>query len=95
MLYRVGQSREIWTAPRHRTGRLPSYPTAALAASARRVIFPKHLGARARVPSLFQTMIRAAEPVEPYSDEPTARNTFDTLPRIITTAINQNEAILA
>ena len=40
--YRVGQSREIWTTPRHRTGRLPSYPTAALAASARRVIFPKH-----------------------------------------------------
>ena len=45
---RVGQSREIWKAPRHRTGRLPSYPTAALAASARRVNFPNtHSGASA------------------------------------------------
>ena len=47
------------------------------------------LGARARVPTLFHNMIRTAEPVETYSDEPIARNTFDILPRIFT----HNESI--
>ena len=46
---------------------------------------------RARVPVLFQNMIRAAEP---NSDEPNARNTLDILPRIINPVVN-NELILS
>ena len=85
--YRVGQSREIWTAPRHRTGRLPSYPTAALAASARRVNFPNTRSGASAVPKHDSRN-------EPNSDEPNARNTFDILPRIINPVIN-NELILS